>query len=209
MRDESEKEVIHRLEAFSDIVIGFSLAQLGLSLTMPPHIRDLFFQGHGLSTLGTFVMTFSLVCSLWWLHHKIFRHLFAPTAANIALNFAALGGVLFYVYAMQVILHVGFRDPYALPLYVGCYAYIIVLFAIIAWTGLLARGEQMNQELRQTSKDLTIRLTIIALAFTTMTVVVLVAGASENILPLVLLLLVLPLTVQRIIIRRRKRALVR
>ena len=39
LRDEPEKEVVHRLEAFSDIVIGFSLAQLGLSLTLPARAR--------------------------------------------------------------------------------------------------------------------------------------------------------------------------
>jgi hypothetical protein len=27
----------HRLEAFSDVVIGFSLAQLGLTLVIPAH----------------------------------------------------------------------------------------------------------------------------------------------------------------------------
>jgi hypothetical protein len=59
VRDESEKEVIHRLEAFSDIVIGFSLAQLGLSLTIPAHARDLFVHVRGATGLLALVITFS------------------------------------------------------------------------------------------------------------------------------------------------------
>lgn len=204
MRDESEKEVIHRLEAFSDIVIGFGLAQLGLSLTIPKHVSDLFVHTHGLSTLGAFAVTFVLVCSLWWMHHKLFRHLFVPTRLNIILNFAALGGVLFYAYVMQVLLHVGFRDPYALPLYLGCYAYITLLFSVIAWTGLLARRERLPEALRATSNDFTIRLTIIAAGFSTMTAVVLIAGPNENLFPVIMALIVISLTIQRIIIRRRR-----
>jgi hypothetical protein len=51
IRDESEKEVVHRLEAFSDIVIGFSLAQLGLTLIIPRHAIDLFSNGNGVRAL--------------------------------------------------------------------------------------------------------------------------------------------------------------
>jgi uncharacterized membrane protein len=108
MRDESEKEVVHRLEAFSDIVIGFSLAQLGLTLIIPHRAIDLFMHVSGARTLLGFAVTFALVCAVWWSHHRLFRHAFVPTPLNIFANFAALGGVIFLSYSMQVLIHSAF-----------------------------------------------------------------------------------------------------
>lgn len=204
MRKESEKEVIHRLEAFSDIVIGFSLAQLGLSLTIPGRVSDIFAPAHGLSTLGAFVMTFSLVCSLWWMHHRLFRHLFVPTPLNVWLNFAALGGVLFYAYVMQVLLHLSFRDPYAISLYLGCYAYIVVLFAYLAWYGLRTRGGELTQTERTEQSDFTVRLTILALGFSAFSAVTLISGSNRHVLEIGVVLVILPALIHRAVIRARK-----
>jgi uncharacterized membrane protein len=204
MRDESEQAVLHRLEAFSDIVIGFSLAQVGLSLTIPQHISDIFGHVKGISGLFALVITFTLVCSLWWLHHKLFRHLFVPTARNVAINFAALGGILFYAYVMQVLIHVTFSDPYAFPLYFGCYAYIALLFAYLAWYGLRARGATFPAPVREEQRDLAVRLTILAVGFTAVTVLALIAGSNLGVLRFAAFLVVIPLLIQRLLIRRRK-----
>lgn len=208
MRDESEKEVIHRLEAFSDIVIGFGLAQLGLSLTIPAHIVDLFERTHGLSTIGTFALTFLLVCSLWWLHHRLFRHLFVPTRWMIGANFAGLGGVLFFAYAMQVILHVGFRDRYAFPLYMGSYAYILLIFSIIAWNGLYLRGAQLPHEVHGKQVDFAVRLTLFAMMAAAMALVTWLAGASDSMLEFAMFVFVLLVAVYRMF-RERIRAAIR
>ena len=208
MRDESEKEVIHRLEAFSDIVIGFGLAQLGLSLTIPAHVIDLFERTHGLSTIGTFALTFLLVCSLWWLHHRLFRHLFVPSRWMIGANFAGLGGVLFFAYAMQVILHVGLHDRYAFPLYMGSYAYILLIFSLIAWNGLYVRGAHLPGEVHGKQVDFAVRLTLFAATFTVMAGVPWVAGASDSILELAMFCFVLAVAAYRVF-RRRIRAAVR
>lgn len=204
MRDESEKEVIHRLEAFSDIVIGFSLAQLSLSLRMPEHVVDMFTGAGRLSTIGAFVITFTLVCSLWWLHHKLFRHLFVPTPANIAVNFAALGGVLFYAYAMQVLINLKFHDPYGFALYFGCYAYITLLFAYLAWYGLRAHGADLPAPIRTEQGDLAGRLAILGLGFTGITVMMLLNGGNSNLGATAIVFVFIPLLIQRALIRRRK-----
>lgn len=204
MRDESEQTVIHRLEAFSDIVIGFSLAQLGLSLVIPKHISEIFISAKGSSVLGAFVITFMLVCSLWWLHHKIFRHLFVPTPLNVGVNFAALGGILFYAYVMQVLIHLSFNDPYGFALYCGCYAYIALLFAYLAWYGLRTRGAALPEPLRAEQGDLTVRLTILAFGFTALTLTTLIAGQSKQLLELGVLFVFVPLLIHRRYIRRRK-----
>lgn len=182
MRDESEQAVIHRLEAFSDIVIGFALAQLGLTLTMPVHgARDLFVHVKGATELMGFAVTFALVCAVWWLHHKLFRHLFVPARANVGMNFAALGGVIFLAYSMQVFLHFGFRDPVAFPMYTGSYAWVLMWFAIIAWNGMRLRADRMPAVIRVESLEYAIRLTVMALYLIAMTVATLVFGVESPI----------------------------
>ena len=63
------------LEAFSDIIIGFSLAELTLSLVIPVHALDFFARPLGLIA---FLVTFVLVVRFWWLHFVIFEHYFEP-----------------------------------------------------------------------------------------------------------------------------------
>jgi uncharacterized membrane protein len=102
-RDESAERLIHRLEAFSDIVIGFSLAMLAMSLTIPVNgARGLLQQPE---PLVAFIITFALVCGMWWAHHRLFVHWFVPIAPMVVLNFLTLAGVSFAVYSVQLMLH--------------------------------------------------------------------------------------------------------
>lgn len=105
VRDESEQRLIHRLEAFSDVVIGFSLAQLALSLTIPPNGAQGLLQKP--EPLIAFVITFALVCGMWWAHHSLFTHYFVPKPPMVVLNFITLAGVSFAVYSVQLMLHNG------------------------------------------------------------------------------------------------------
>jgi len=41
MHEEREARLVHRIESFSDLVIGFSLALLGLTLVIPAHATEL------------------------------------------------------------------------------------------------------------------------------------------------------------------------
>jgi uncharacterized membrane protein len=205
VRDESEKEVIHRLEAFSDIVIGFSLAQLGLSLTIPPHARDLFTHVRGASGLIALFITFTLVCAVWWMHHRLFRHLFVPVRINIVANFAALCGVILLAYSMQVLLHNGMTDPVAFPMYTGSYAWIMVLFSLIAWNGMRLRGSQMNPQLRLDSMHYAVRLSIIASWLVVMTLTTSVFGVRPEVAQWLFFVLVIPLAINRFIARSRSR----
>lgn len=41
MRSDAERETVHRLEAFSDIVIGFCIAEMGINLLMPRSVAEL------------------------------------------------------------------------------------------------------------------------------------------------------------------------
>ena len=94
-RDETQQRLIHRLEAFSDIIIGFSLAQLALSLAIPKNGAEGLLQ-HS-EPLIAFIITFALVCGMWWAHHKLFVHYFVPIPVMVVLNFITLAGVSFAV----------------------------------------------------------------------------------------------------------------
>ena len=207
MRDESEKEVIHRLEAFSDIVIGFSLAQLSLTLIIPLHgARDLFVHVKSASELIGFVITFTLVCAIWWSHHRLFRHLFVPVAANIIANFAALGGVIFLTYSVQVLMHFGLRDTTAYAMYTGSYAWITLLFSGIAWNGLRLRGDKMPPEVRATGIKFAVRTSLIAAWLIAITAAAGLFGVSNNVVPWLTLGFVVSLAVYRAVTRRRPAA---
>jgi len=103
--EETQQRLIHRLEAFSDIIIGFSLAQLALSLAIPKNGAQGLLERPG--PLIAFVITFALVCGMWWAHHKLFVHYFVPIPIMVVLNFITLAGVSFAVYSVQLMLHEG------------------------------------------------------------------------------------------------------
>lgn len=204
MRDESEKEVVHRIEAFSDIVIGFSLAQLGLNLTIPAHARDLFTHVHGATSLFALFVTFALVCVVWWHHHRIFRHLFIPTRFNIFANFAALCGVILLAYSMQILVHAHMVDNVALAMYTGSFGWIMAFFAYIAWSGLRARGSGMSANVRTESHKTAIRDTVVSIWMLVFTVVVLVFGMRGQVAAWTEAGLVLSLALVRFLSRRRR-----
>jgi len=153
---------------------------------MPEHVVDMFAGTGRLRTIGAFVITFTLVCSLWWLHHKPFR------------------GVLFYAYAMQVLINLKFHDPYGFALYFGCYAYITLLFAYLAWYGLRARGVDLPAAIRTDQGDLVGRLAILGLGFTGITVMMLLTEGNSNVGSISIVFVFIPLLIQRVLIRRRK-----
>ena len=94
--------VTHRLEAFSDIVIGFSLGQLALNLVIPPHAIDFIQRPLGITA---FLVTFLLVARFWWLHFVIFEHYFEPTRVMIVCNFIALAAMILQIFSLQLYSH--------------------------------------------------------------------------------------------------------
>lgn len=99
MSGESANHFVRRLEAFSDIVIGFSLAQLGASLVVPQRTMDLI--EHPGWLLG-FLFAFAIVCSMWYFHHRLFSLFFIPKVWPVIFNFIWLAVVVLLVYATQL-----------------------------------------------------------------------------------------------------------
>ena len=96
------ERVTHRLEAFSDIIIGFSLAQLTLSLVIPAHALDFF--AHPLGIIA-FLVTFVLIVRFWWLHFVIIEHYFEPSRLTITCNFVSLASLILQIFSLQLYVH--------------------------------------------------------------------------------------------------------
>jgi uncharacterized membrane protein len=97
-----DERFVHRLEAFSDVVIGFSLAQLGATLVIPNHAAELLARP---DWLISFAWTFALVCLMWWSHNRLFRTAFVPTRLSLPLNFVLLATIVMLVFLSQVSTH--------------------------------------------------------------------------------------------------------
>jgi len=162
-REESEERIIHRLEAFSDIVIGFSLAQMTLNLVLPADVLDLFTKQY--VSLLAFGLTFGIVSGMWWSHHRVFTHYFVPTPLNIVLNFMSLGGVMFLVYSLQVFLHATVHQRVAYVMYTGAVAWVIGILAFLIYRGMVLRGHRMNEQLLIRGRRRVKRAVIIAVMF--------------------------------------------
>lgn len=176
-REESEQHVVHRLESFSDIVIGFALAMLTLNLKLPARASDLFAKDS--VTIVAFVLTFTLVASVWWLHHKLFTYYFVPTALNVMLNFAALGGTLFLVYSEQIYLHGNGNDPVAYALFCGAYSFVLVIVAVMMALGIRLRSHRMAPYRARRGTIDAIRIALMAFAMGSVTLLFALSRAAD------------------------------
>jgi uncharacterized membrane protein len=91
---------VSRIEGFSDAVFGFALTLLVVSLEVPNDISGL---KQILLDFLPFVVTFVLVCWIWYEHYAFFRMFDAEDALTITLNCALLFLVLFFVYPLKFV----------------------------------------------------------------------------------------------------------
>jgi hypothetical protein len=139
----NDERFVHRIEAFSDIVIGFSLAQLGATLVIPPHAQALV---DNPGWMVGFLWTFALVCLMWWNHHRMFRT-FKMTPASVILNFVLLATIVLVVYFAQVFARVTtIHDAIvASRLYFGALGTSAVVSAFLFYVNVgVVRGTMVN-----------------------------------------------------------------
>src|SRR3954464_4237031 len=75
-----------RLEAFSDLVFGFSLSLLATRLDIPANPAEVF----ETTRWATFIVTFGTICAIWLSHYRIFRHHFVARTPDLVVNFIFL-----------------------------------------------------------------------------------------------------------------------
>jgi uncharacterized membrane protein len=89
---------VSRIEAFSDVVFGFSLTLLVVSLEVPRTFDALLADMRGFVPFGVCFAMFALV---WWQHHNFFRRYGLDDGITAALNFALLFVMLLYTYPLK------------------------------------------------------------------------------------------------------------
>jgi uncharacterized membrane protein len=133
----------HRLEAFSDLVFGFSLSLLATRLDIPADVSQIFEP----TRWSTFIITFAGICGIWLAHYKIFRHHFVPRIPDVIVNFIFLLGIAVMPYAVQTFLRFT-TGRNAIVLYFGDCALIFAALATLRWRALLQRRGNPDVDLR-------------------------------------------------------------
>lgn len=147
----------HRLEAFSDLVFGFSLSLLATRLDVPATVSDVFEK----TRWGTFIVTFGIICVIWLAHYRIFRHRFVAQTPDVVLNFVFLFGIAVLPYAVQTFLRFGTGD--AMLLYFGDFGLVFTALATLRWRALRQRRGQPDADVRLREWRGTVRQYIIVI----------------------------------------------
>lgn len=89
---------VSRVEAFSDVVFGFALTLIVVSLEVPTQFADLMTTMRG---FPAFAICFAILTWLWHVHHTFFRRYALTDEITITLNTVLLFLVLFYTYPLK------------------------------------------------------------------------------------------------------------
>jgi uncharacterized membrane protein len=152
---------VTRIEAFSDVVFGFALTLMVVSLEVPHTFTELLADMRG---FVPFAVCFALLGQIWWIHHEFFRRYGLQDALTAALNFALLFVVVFYVYPLKFLFtgvfnefthHAEVRNtggtvvpwldtgqvPTLFVIYGLGYAAVFLIFVMLYWHALRKRQE--------------------------------------------------------------------
>jgi uncharacterized membrane protein len=139
-REHQRTHFTRRLEAFSDIVFGLSLAQTAIQLQVPANADEL---NHHFLRYLVFFGTFALIAFLWMAHYRIFRLAFEPEGLDIFLNFVFLAFTALLPYAMQT--NIKFQnEPFALGLYAVSFMGTSLPLLVICLRGLARRDPTLT-----------------------------------------------------------------
>lgn len=89
---------VTRVEAFSDVVFGFALTLIVVSLEVPTTFEELMKTMRG---FPAFAICFAILTWVWHVHHTFFRRYALSDEITIALNTVLLFVVLFYTYPLK------------------------------------------------------------------------------------------------------------
>ncbi|MGA8574250.1 MAG: TMEM175 family protein [Candidatus Cybelea sp.] len=141
--DDRAQHTVRRLEAFSDIVMGFCLAQLGLNLVLPQSYAD---AASVWPNVGLFIASFALISLLWWLHHRTFSTYFVLNTPTILMNFAMLCALVLTLYFFESVVHVsatGRNAAVYFNFFVFAFAAVYGLLGAMLVVGLRLRYSQL------------------------------------------------------------------
>jgi uncharacterized membrane protein len=132
-----------RLEAFSDLVFGFSLSLLATRLDVPANPAEVF----ETTRWATFIVTFGMICAIWLSHYRIFRHHFVARTPDVIVNFIFLLGIAVLPYAVQTVLRFSTARN-VIVLYLGDFALVLTALATLRWRALRQRRDDPDADIR-------------------------------------------------------------
>jgi hypothetical protein len=91
-------EQVNRVEALSDVVFGFALTLLGVSLGVPKTFDQLL---ETMREFPAFAICFAILISLWRDHYRFFRRYGLEDSRTVFLNSVLLFIVILYVYPLK------------------------------------------------------------------------------------------------------------
>ncbi len=89
---------VSRLEAFSDVIFGFALSLIVISLEVPKTYDALMETMRGVLP---FAFCFAIFIGIWYEHHAFFKRYALQDNTTIFLNIVLLFVILFYVYPLK------------------------------------------------------------------------------------------------------------
>lgn len=98
---------VSRVEAFSDVVFGFALTLIVVSLEVPQTFKELMEIMRGFTA---FAICFAVLTWVWHCHHTFFRRYALNDEYTIFLNTVLLFLVLFYTYPLKFIFSIVTRQ---------------------------------------------------------------------------------------------------
>lgn len=136
-----DEQLTSRLEAFGDLVFGFSLSLIAIRLDVPSRVEEIFEPTRWL----TVIVTFALICRFWLEHHRIFRHHFVVRTADMVINFVFLFGIAILPYAVQTFLRFP-RQLLPFSLYLGDVILVLTTLAFLRVRSLRQRATDPDEE---------------------------------------------------------------
>jgi hypothetical protein len=104
---------MNRIEAVSDVVFGFALTLLVVSLQVPQTYADLV---NAMRGFPSFAITFAVLMAVWARHYYFFRYYGLDDAVTIVLNTVLLFVVLFYVYPLKFLCNIWLAPLTGMPM---------------------------------------------------------------------------------------------
>jgi uncharacterized membrane protein len=152
-----------RVEGLSDIVFGFAIALLVVSLDVP---RDFDAFAATMKQFFLFAMSFALIVFIWWRQYRWFRRYALDDGVSLLLNSMLLFVVLMYVYPLKYLLKVfGWflglvpqseapnvtfgQMPTLMLVFSLCYFSIFLVFALLYWHAWRRREELQLDEIER------------------------------------------------------------
>src|SRR5881275_312164 len=91
---------VTRVEAFSDVIFGFAISLLVVSLEAPKTYEQMLEMLRGFLP---FAICFWIFIDIWFEHHHFYKRYALQDQATMALNTCLLFVILFYVYPLKFV----------------------------------------------------------------------------------------------------------